>query len=105
MVIKKHQSSRKPSPFNQQKSSRNNHTVADGSFKDERGAAAWWLETKDGKASLSGTSVSPGPPELQSAYRSELIGVLAILETLRILTKDYQITKGHVLLHAMALLP
>ena len=55
--------------------------VTDGSYHpfDETGSAAWTIESATGQEYISGISLIPGSPSSQSAIRSELVGVLAIL--------------------------
>jgi hypothetical protein len=55
--------------------------VTDGSYHpfDETGSAAWTIESATGQEYISGISLIPGAPSSQSAIRSELVGVLAIL--------------------------
>lgn len=72
--------------------------VSDGSFKEGRGTASWWIETEDKTSSISGTSIAPGHSHDQSAYRSEVLGLLAILETLRILSSDFAIKEGQCII-------
>ena len=55
--------------------------VTDGSYKpiEETGSAAWTIESASGNEYISGISLIPGTQSSQSAIRSELVGVLAIL--------------------------
>jgi hypothetical protein len=50
------------------------YMVCDGSFHPtyKRGAAAWIIEGKTSKQQTTGTIISPGRPNEQSAYRSKL---------------------------------
>ena len=68
--------------------------VSDGSYKQEweLGTAAWRIESEDESEYIQGTAISPGPPELQSAYRSELLGLLAIMDRIKLL----KIGKGRI---------
>jgi hypothetical protein len=72
--------------------------VSDGSYFSTSGVgmAAWTIETQDETEYITGTSIVPGPPSIQSAYRSELTGILAILEKLRILCNNHDITAGQI---------
>lgn len=74
--------------------------VSDGSYKEtiQFGTAAWRIESKDSEQFIQGTSISPGPPQLQNAYRSELVGQLAIFEELRQLSKSNSLDTGHVII-------
>ncbi len=74
--------------------------TSDGSFKPEclHGTAGWTIETADGKEFITGMSVSPGPQHAQNAYRSELLGLLAILDRLRILCQQHNITSGRIII-------
>ena len=66
--------------------------VSDGSYCPERqiGSAAWTIQTTTTTSPqyLRGTSISPGSKEIQNAYRSELLGLLGILDALKV-TCDY----------------
>ena len=74
--------------------------VSDGSFKQELGlgTAAWVLSTPNKSNYIYGTSTSPGPPEIQSAYRSEILGLLAILEFIKHLVEKHNIQNGKITL-------
>ena len=52
--------------------------VSDGSYKDLHGTASWRISIR----ATSDTIVVPGPPQSQSAYRSELTGLYGICLTL-----------------------
>ena len=66
--------------------------MSDGSYKDQKGTASWIIESQNKEASISGVALSPGPMHIQSAYRSELLGLLANLEMINILSKKFDIT-------------
>ena len=68
--------------------------VSDGSFNHEIGTASWIIESKDRRASIAGDAISPGDNTIQSAYRSEILGLLAILDILRIITTENKVDKG-----------
>ena len=70
--------------------------VSDGSFKDSFGTSAFVLEGKDGTHRLTGANVVPGHPDDQSAYRSEIAGVCAILQVLLMICQLFNITEGEV---------
>jgi hypothetical protein len=63
--------------------------VSDGLFKSSFGTFSWIITTPDEHAKLEGVGIVPGKPEFQSAYRSELCGLLAILSVLQELVKRY----------------
>jgi hypothetical protein len=62
-------------------SSRNVSAVSDGSFKNGHGTAAWIVVISP-TCTISGSSVAPGEPEDQSAYRSKLTGIYGIVLTI-----------------------
>jgi hypothetical protein len=65
--------------------------VTDGSYHpfDENGAAAWTIESSNGTEYISGISLIPGDFSLQSAIRSELIGILAIFSYMQKLIDEF----------------
>lgn len=70
--------------------------VSDRSYKSKtnKGGAGWVIESKDGTEYIRGHCIVPGPAGSQSAYRSELVGLLAILDKLNILCQQFNIMKG-----------
>jgi predicted RNA-binding Zn-ribbon protein involved in translation (DUF1610 family) len=62
--------------------------VSDGSFKDRHGTAAWILHVSD-SCIIKGKCITPGDPECQSAFRSELAGLYGIAATVRYLERKY----------------
>ena len=56
--------------------------VSDGSYHPEAklGSAAWVFVDKHFDKIIKGQSISPGSRSLQSAYRSEILGLLALLD-------------------------
>jgi hypothetical protein len=54
--------------------------VCDGSFKELFGTAAWLIYITD-ECTIQGQCTSPGTPEDQSAFRSELTGIYGIVST------------------------
>ena len=74
--------------------------VTDGSYKpfEETGAAAWTIESASGHQYVSGISLIPGSLSVQSAIRSELVGVLAILAYMDRLKIDHSLPAvgGHL---------
>jgi predicted RNA-binding Zn-ribbon protein involved in translation (DUF1610 family) len=51
--------------------------VSDGSFKEQHGTAAWMIIVSP-LCDIRGRCITPGSPEIQSAYRSELAGLYCI---------------------------
>ena len=70
--------------------------VSDGSYVKELGlgTAAWIIESEDGSQYIRGTCISPGPRTIQSAYRSEAIGLLAIIDYLHTLCDQQNLKEG-----------
>jgi len=62
--------------------------VSNGSFKDNKGAAAWIIEGSSGSNRLQGTCLTPGAQDDQSAFQSELTRLYGILLTLSYLFPD-----------------
>lgn len=56
--------------------------VSDGSFKDLHGTASWRISIPSSDDYFLCSAISPGSPESQSAYRSELTGLYGIAVTL-----------------------
>jgi len=56
--------------------------VSDGSFKDEKGAVAWIIETATADTRLISQWHTPGQTEDHSSFRSELAGIVGVLYTL-----------------------
>ena len=75
--------------------------ASDGSYKSDvlHGTAGWTIETPSSHQYITGMSLSPGTVSDQSAYRSELVGLLAIMDRLWQLCEDYSITKGSVTIY------
>ena len=71
---------------------------SDGSFlsKEETGSAAWKIESHYSTQFIEGTSIAPGPGDMQSAYRSELLGKLALLHQILRLCETQCITTGKI---------
>jgi hypothetical protein len=53
--------------------------VSDGSFKDSRGKVAFIIEGASQVGRLVGIKIVPGKDESQTAYRSELSGIVGIV--------------------------
>ena len=70
--------------------------VSDGSYNPHTqiGTASWIIESHNQLEYIRGTSIVPGHHSIQSAYRSELVGLLALLEQLHNFTIDYSIMDG-----------
>jgi hypothetical protein len=68
--------------------------VSDGFFKSAKGAAAWVLEGTNEICNLKGTTAVPGSLIDQSAYCSELVGILAALSMTQVLCAYCQIESG-----------
>ena len=62
--------------------------VTDGSYKDQDGTAAWIIESQNGEEFVMELSITPGSPEIQNAYCSEVTGILAILQYLENIMTD-----------------
>jgi len=56
--------------------------VSDGSFQDQRGAAAWTIKGSSAANRLTGEGLTPGNPQDQSAYRSELFGIWGMVASI-----------------------
>ena len=70
--------------------------VSDGSFSElkGKGTAAWIITNPDRSAYVSASAISPGVKDIQNAYRSELTGILAILEELKAICDQWGLKKG-----------
>ena len=75
--------------------------ACDGSFKEEvsNGTAGWTIENLSGESFITGITLIPGNQEDQSAYRSELGGILAIVNKLKELCTTYNIAEGALTLY------
>lgn len=70
--------------------------ISDGSFHKDYGTVAWVLEGDSSLGRLGGTAIAPGGAYDQSAYRSELTGVYAIIMTVKLLVEQHGITSGSI---------
>jgi len=61
---------------------REGFAISDGSFKDEKGTAAWIIEGSNADIRLVSHWHTPGQPEDHSSFRSELAGIVGVLYTL-----------------------
>jgi hypothetical protein len=64
--------------------------VSDGSYKDSHGTAAWMIHVTD-KCVITSRCITPGSPQSQSAYRSELAGLYCVTYYVRFLEKTKHI--------------
>lgn len=72
--------------------------VSDGSYKNNKGTSATILEGHDEEKSIISVNTIPGPPQSQSAYGSELAGILANLLHIETLCTKYNITEGEIII-------
>jgi hypothetical protein len=70
--------------------------VSDGSFKDTYGTVAWVLEGDNSAGCIIGRVISPGTGSDQSAYRSKLSGILAIMIMVKHICSYHHISEGSV---------
>ena len=58
------------------------YAMTDGSFKDSHATAAWGVKERLSNRHylFTGETISPGRPKDQSAYRSELAGILGLIQ-------------------------
>ena len=72
------------------------YAVSDGSYIDkfQIGTASWIIESEDRSEHVRGLCIVPGEDRVQSAYRSKLVGLLAILDKLRLWTEDQALDEG-----------
>ena len=70
--------------------------VSDGSFKEEFGTAAWSIQGPTEVHLLTGSCIVPGHAKDQSAYRSELAGLYAIIIMIESVCEVFEIKKGVV---------
>ena len=71
--------------------------VSDGSYIETEGvsASSWIITTRSQQHFITAGALSPGSPEVQHSYRSELVGLLGILEKLWYICKEENIKRGH----------
>jgi hypothetical protein len=74
--------------------------ISDGSYNptDNYGTAAWILEGKLSNLQMSGKIITPGQATVQSAYRSELAGILAAVSIINELAKFHSVNTSITLL-------
>ena len=70
--------------------------VSDGSYSEHhgKGTASWIITNPDKSAYVSASSISPGVKDIQNSYRSEITGILSILEELKAICDTWGIKKG-----------
>ena len=70
--------------------------VSDGSYSPDLGigTASWCISTQNKENLITAGALSPGDETIQSSYRSELLGLLGILEQLMLLCKQWNIQNG-----------
>ena len=70
--------------------------VSDGSYSVEKGTgtASWCISTQNKDNFITAGAISPGEATIQSSYRSEILGLLGILEELDQFCKVWNVTKG-----------
>jgi len=56
--------------------------VSDGSFQDSNRLAAWTIEGRNQQHQILGSGRTPGEPDNQSAYQSELYRLWGIFRTI-----------------------
>jgi hypothetical protein len=73
------------------------YAVSDGSFKDQFGTAAFVIGAVDQpRVCVRGRVVTPGSPDVQNAYRSELAGIYAITVTHWAVCEFFNIPHGQI---------
>ena len=74
--------------------------VCDGSFfaPTSIGSASWIFKISNSNDNFTGNNITPGSINHQSAYRSELSGVIGIIQHLTRLSTKYKITNGKMTL-------
>ena len=70
--------------------------VSDGSFKDEIGTAAWIIENASGTQRIMGRVHVPCHPSDQSAYRSEIAGLYAMVMVAESIKKTWALKEGNI---------
>jgi hypothetical protein len=70
--------------------------ISDGSYKDRVGTSASMLHGSSRSHVIASVNVVPGRPSEQSAYRSELSGIIGSLTTIRLVCQLHNIQSGSV---------
>jgi hypothetical protein len=70
--------------------------VSDGSYYEQEGlsGAAWIIASSNRTTFITATAIPPGTPSIQSAYRAELVGLLAVLQEILFLCIQHNLTTG-----------
>jgi hypothetical protein len=72
--------------------------IADGSYKEQKGTAAFAIVTADGSTGIYGMNRTPGPTATQCSYRSENGGLVGILLLCHVLHRAYGLQHGQLVL-------
>ena len=74
--------------------------VTDESFYEEEmvGAAAWTITNGNHEKLLESTTIVPGYDKQHSSIRSELCGLLAILDYIHSICEEYNLSTGGITL-------
>ena len=70
--------------------------VSDGSYSERKGigTASWIIATQNKQNLVTAGAISSGTKQIQSSYRSEILGLMGILEALVEFCHTWKITKG-----------
>jgi hypothetical protein len=70
--------------------------VSDGSYYEQEGlsGAAWIIASSNRTTFITATAIPPGTLSIQSAYRAELVGLLAVLQEILFLCIQLNLTTG-----------
>ena len=69
---------------------------SDGSYSEGKAAQGWVVATSSGSVVLKGSGPTDGHPNLLSAFRAEISGLLALLYIIQKKCLFYQITDGSI---------
>ena len=72
--------------------------ISDGSYHDNYGTSCSILRGPNRNHRIITVNIIPGPPDSQSAYRSELAGISGSLLIIQALCNQYKITQGSITL-------
>ena len=72
--------------------------VSDGSYHPDhkKGTAAWVIHDTISKAEITGNNNVPGHSTVQCSHRSELSGLIGVVQHINNICKKYAITKEHI---------
>ena len=70
--------------------------VSDGSFKDKFGTSAWTIRGQDETVFMTGVNISPGQPDNQSAFRSELSGLYGAVSAVNLICQVFRVESGAI---------